>query len=129
MAGERARPGVVGAARPDPRHAAEGRLRPIVSPVDLTELRAWIARTWSDNLAVIATGAAALLAILALAVSAGAFGAPQAAAGLPPTLEVSTESFAPTEPETPLESTAPPVDSDAPSVPAVDGEPSSEPTP
>ena len=70
-----------------------------MSPVDLTDIRAWLARTWSDNLAVTATGGAALLAILALAVSAGAFGAPQAAAGLPPTLEVSTESFAPGEPE------------------------------
>jgi len=117
---------VVGAARPDVPRAA-GHWRPVVSPVDLTDLRTWLARTWSDNLALTATGGAALLAILALAVSAGAFGAPQAAAGLPPTLEVSTESFAPTEPETPLESTAPPVDSDAPSAP-VDGESSSEPS-
>jgi hypothetical protein len=73
-----------------------------------------------------------LLAILALAVSAGAFGASQAAAGLPPTVEVSTESFAPGEPEAPLESAAPPPDSDAPSASVVDGEatgaPSGEPS-
>jgi hypothetical protein len=100
-----------------------------VSAVDLTDIRAWMTRTWSDNLTVTATAGAALLAILALAVSAGAFGGPQAAAGLPPTLEVSTESFAPGEPEAPLESGAPPGDSDAPSAPVVDGEPSAVPTP
>jgi formate hydrogenlyase subunit 3/multisubunit Na+/H+ antiporter MnhD subunit len=126
----------VGAARPDGRHAGTGRPRPVVSAVDLTDVRAWLARTWSDNVVVTATGGAVLLAILALAVSAGAFGASQAAAGLPPTLEVSTESFAPGEPEAPLESAAPPVDSDAPSAPVVDGEatgapsgPSGAPTP
>jgi hypothetical protein len=48
---------------------------------------------------------------------------------LPPTLEVSTESFAPGEPETPLDSAAPPADSDAPSAPFVDGQPSAVPTP
>jgi hypothetical protein len=51
---------------------------------------------------------------------------------LPPTLEVSTESFAPGEPEAPeapLDSGAPAADSDAPSAPVVDGEPSGVPTP
>jgi formate hydrogenlyase subunit 3/multisubunit Na+/H+ antiporter MnhD subunit len=119
----------VGASRPEGRHVGRTVWRPKVAPLDLTDIRGWMARTWADNLAVTATAGAALLAILALAVSAGAFGAPQAAAGLPPTLEVSTESFAPGEPETPLESGAPPVDSDAPSAPVVDGEPSAVPTP
>ena len=100
-----------------------------MSPLDLTDIRAWMSRTWSDNRAATATGGAAVLAVLALAVSAGAFGGPQAAAGLPPTLEVSTESFAPGEPEAPLDSGAPPADSDAPSAPVVDGEPSAVPTP
>jgi hypothetical protein len=72
--------------------------RPVVSGIDLTDLRAWLVRTWNDNRLVTATGGAALLAILAVVVSAGAFGAPQAAAGLPPTIGTSTESFGPAEP-------------------------------
>jgi formate hydrogenlyase subunit 3/multisubunit Na+/H+ antiporter MnhD subunit len=119
----------VGASRPEGRTGGRAAWRPEVSAVDLTDIRAWMTRTWSDNLTVTATAGAALLAILALAVSAGAFGGPQAAAGLPPTLEVSTESFAPGEPEAPLESGAGPGDSDAPSAPVVDGEPSAVPTP
>jgi formate hydrogenlyase subunit 3/multisubunit Na+/H+ antiporter MnhD subunit len=119
----------VGASRPEARSGGRAVWRPMVSPVDLTDIRAWMTRTWSDNLTVTATAGAGLLAILALAVSAGAFGGPQAAAGLPPTLEVSTESFAPGEPETPLDSAAPPADSDAPSAPVVDGQPSAVPTP
>ena len=58
-----------------------------------------------------------------------ASGPSEAAAGLPPTLEVSTESFAPGQPEAPFESEGPPLDSDAPSAPVVDGEPSGVPTP
>ena len=119
----------MGLSRPDVRQTGGGAWRPVVDPVDLTDLRGWMAKTWSANLAATATGGAALLAILALAVSAGAFGGPQAAAGLPPTLEVSTESFAPGEPESPLDSGAPPGDSDAPSAPVVDGESSAVPTP
>ena len=63
-----------------------------------------------------------LVAILALAVSSGAFGTATAAAGLPPSIEVSTESFAPGQPE-------PPLDSDAPSAPAVEGQPDASATP
>jgi hypothetical protein len=70
-------------------------------------MRAWVSRTWADNRAVSATAGAALLAVLALAVSSGAFQASEAAAGLPPTLDVSTESFVPGEPEAPLDSDAP----------------------
>jgi len=44
---------------------------------------------------ILATGGATLLAVLALVVSAGAFGAPQAAAGLPPVVGESVESFTP----------------------------------
>jgi hypothetical protein len=93
--------------------------RPVVSGIDLTDLRAWMVRTWNDNRLVTATGGAAALAILALVVSAGAFGAPQAAAGLPPTIGTSTESFGPGEPVP---------GSDAPSA-APSGEPSVTPAP
>lgn len=112
----------VGLSRPDGRQTGGAGWRPVMDPIDLTDIRAWLARTWSANLAVVALGGAALLAILALAVSAGAFGAPQAAAGLPPSLDVSTESFLPGEPETPA-------DSDAPSAPVVVGSPSVAPAP
>jgi len=115
---------LVGLGRPEGRQGGGGAWRPVVAPVDLTDLRGWLARTWSANQAVTAMGGAALLAILALAVSAGAFGTSQAAAGLPPTLDVSTESFVPGEPGPEA-----PVDSDAPSAPAVDGEASGTPAP
>jgi NADH:ubiquinone oxidoreductase subunit 2 (subunit N) len=113
---------VVGAARPAGGGGSRVAWRPVVSPIDLTDFRRWLGRTWSDNLTLTATAGAALLAILALAVSSGAFGASGAAAGLPPTLEVSTESFAPGQSEVPI-------DSDAPSAPAVDGEPSASAAP
>jgi proton-conducting membrane transporter len=96
----------IGIERPGKQPRAEG-WRPTVTRVDLTDLRAWLAKTWSDNRLVSATAGAALLAVLALVVSAGAFGAIEAAAGLPPTLGVSVESFAPGEPVPPAQSDAP----------------------
>ena len=109
------------AVRPDHGPGGRSSWRPAVAPLDLTDVRRWLTRTWADNLTVTATGGAALLAVLALAVSAGGFGAPAAAAGLPPTIDISRESFAPEEP-------VPPLESDAPSAPA-DGEPSQAPGP
>jgi hypothetical protein len=90
--------------------------RPVISGIDLTHLQVWLVRTWSDNRLVTATGSAALLAMLALVVSAGAFGSQQAAAGLPPTIDTSVESFAPGEP-------LPPEGSDAPSAAPPDATP------
>jgi formate hydrogenlyase subunit 3/multisubunit Na+/H+ antiporter MnhD subunit len=113
---------VVGVGRPVGRKPDNPGWRPVVAPVDLTDIRGWLGRTWSDNLTLTATGGAAVLAILALAVSAGAFGTSGAAAGLPPTLDVSRESFAPEDPQIPLES-------DAPSAPPSDGEPTLVPAP
>jgi NADH:ubiquinone oxidoreductase subunit 2 (subunit N) len=72
--------------------------RPVVGRVDRNELRAWTLRTWNDNRLLTAAGGAVFLAVLALVVSAGAFGAQGAAAGLPPTVTTSGESFAPAEP-------------------------------
>ena len=125
---------LVGVGRPEGGAAGGRSLRPVVSPVDVTNLQSWLSRTWSDNVAVTATGGAALLAILALAVSFGAFGASSAAAGLPPTLDVSRESFAPENPQQPIGSDAPsaaPPDgepSEAPSASPADGEPSEGPS-
>jgi formate hydrogenlyase subunit 3/multisubunit Na+/H+ antiporter MnhD subunit len=100
------------------RGAARVPWRPVVSGVDVTHLRGWLVRTWTENRVLAATGGAALLAVLALVVSAGAFGAPQAAAGLPPIIGESVESFAPSESPPPEASEAPP-----------SGEPSSSPGP
>jgi NADH-quinone oxidoreductase subunit N len=120
----------VGVERPGTHPRVDG-WRPVVTGVDLTDLRAWLARTWRDNRLVSATGGAAVLALLALVVSAGAFGATEAAAGLPPTLQTSVESFSPVEPlppsgsEGPIES-EPPIASEEPiASPPVETEPPS----
>ena len=96
----------VGIERPGTQPRVAG-WRPVLTRIDLTDLRASLARAWADNRLVSATGGAALLALLALVVSAGAFGAADAAAGLPPTLGASVESFGPGEPQPPVESDAP----------------------
>ena len=81
--------------------------RPVLDRVDLTDLRTSLRRAWADNRILTATAGAAVLAILALFVSAGAFGGPQAAAGLPPVVGGSVESFTPGESEAPQASDAP----------------------
>jgi formate hydrogenlyase subunit 3/multisubunit Na+/H+ antiporter MnhD subunit len=104
--------------------------RPVVTGIDLTHPRSWFARTWNDNQLLAATGGAALLAVLALVVSAGAFGAPQAAAGLPPMIGTSVESFAPGESEPPPEATPSGTPEASPSVgasPAASASPSASP--
>lgn len=105
---------LIGVARPDP---ATGPVewRPRIGPVALTDVRRWASMTWSDNLAFVTASAATVLAVVALAVSAGSFGAPEAAAGLPPALEGGSGPIDPgpesgpaePEPELPLESTGP----------------------
>ncbi|MEO6207347.1 MAG: proton-conducting transporter membrane subunit, partial [Candidatus Limnocylindrales bacterium] len=90
---------VVGIGRPDPPPDAPTTWRPQFSPISLTDVRGWLAMTWSDNRAFFATASATLLAVVALAVSVGMFGAPEAAAGLPPTVHGAVESFVPGSPE------------------------------
>ncbi len=104
--------------------------RPVLDRIDLTDVRASLRRAWSDNRLVAATASAGLLAILALVVSAGAFGGPEAAAGLPPTIGESVESFAPPQPGEPGAS-GEPGSSDAPSPEPPEESPdaSVEPTP
>lgn len=99
--------------------------RPVVAPLDLTDLRGWSVRTWSDNRSIGALAAAAVVAILAVAVSAGAFGAERAAAGLPPTVGQGNEPTGPDESGQPLDSGHPDVEppSEEPS-PSVTVEPS-----
>ena len=111
--------------------------RPAFDRIDLTDVRVSLRRAWADNRNVTATAGAAVLAILALFVSAGAFGGPQAAAGLPPVVGESVESFGPGESEAPAASDAPTVEpspgaaSTTPSLepPGLSPEPSFEPLP
>lgn len=123
---------VVGVGRPQPRPGGIAGWRPVVSPISLNDLRRWAAMTWSDNRAFLASSMATLLAVLALAVAAGSFGAPQAAAGLPPTIEGAVESFEPGATEGPGDTDAPEPSGDpAPTPGASDGAggPSFEPVP
>lgn len=77
---------VVGLQRPDPgRHGVL--LRPRLQPIALTDLRRWAAMLWADNRAWVASASATGLAVVALLVAVGFGGVPQAAAGLPPSLD------------------------------------------
>lgn len=93
---------LIGLGRPGPRPAGPSTWRPHLRPLALTDMRRWASMTWSDNRAFVAATSASSAAILALAVSAGAFGLPAAAAGLPPEIRDVTEIFEPGGPaETP----------------------------
>jgi formate hydrogenlyase subunit 3/multisubunit Na+/H+ antiporter MnhD subunit len=105
---------VVGIERPEPGSGGPG-WRPRFGPLRLTDLRGWTTMTWEDNKAPFASIAALVLAVLAIGVSAGLFGGPDASAGLPPTLDQAVESF---EPEPSVEPEA-----------SVEPEPSGEPEP
>lgn len=54
--------------------------RPRIEPVDLTSARGWWLQTWERNRGFMGGVAAVALALLAVATSVGAFGAPEAAA-------------------------------------------------
>jgi NADH-quinone oxidoreductase subunit N len=69
--------------------------RPHLQRLDLMAPLAWLRTTWDLNRAFSGAVIAALLGLLALATSAGAFGGPAAAAGLPAILESPSESFVP----------------------------------
>ena len=78
-------------ARPEP--ATDW--RPRLTRFDLTSPLGWARSTWDLNRAFSAAMIAALLGVLALATSVGAFGEADAAAAIPATLEGPGESFAP----------------------------------
>ncbi len=89
----------VGVVRPDP---SAGGLTgfagiPQRTPIDLNDAAGTARTAWTANRAAVASLVALLVAILALTVSAGGFGGPAAAAGLPLTPEGPTESFVPEE--------------------------------
>ena len=76
----------IGVVRPDPTLGDGTGFAglPKRTPLDLTEPRASGAAFWSANRAPAAVLVALLVALLSLSVSAGGFGGPEAAAGLPP---------------------------------------------
>jgi NADH:ubiquinone oxidoreductase subunit 2 (subunit N) len=66
---------LVGLARPEPGSQPVSTWRPALTRPDVAALRPWLATAWRTNRALIATGMAGLLALLALAVMVGAVGA------------------------------------------------------
>jgi NADH:ubiquinone oxidoreductase subunit 2 (subunit N) len=112
--------GAIGMSRSAPDRERDGTWRPTVDAPDLTRPGAWIRRTWDLNGGPAAVLGALLVAVLAVVVSVGGFGAPAAAAGLPPTLDGGVESFDPDGP-VPEGSEAPPEPTEAP--------PAAQPTP
>jgi len=99
----------IGVVRPDPTMGGPGRFVGIPRRVrlDRSQPRETGAALWSANRAPSAVLVALLVAALSMAVSAGAFGGPAAATGLPPGEESPTESF---EPEAPSSGASLPVD-------------------
>ncbi len=85
----------VGLGRPVRPPERMGDWRPRLERLDVTSPVAWARSTWDLNRAFSAAVIAALLGVLALATSVGAFGGTDAAAAIPATLEGPTESFAP----------------------------------
>ena len=100
----------IGLSRPDRLVQPLDTWYPRITPPDLTGVRAWLRTTWDVNRAFSTAMVAALLGVLALATSAGAFGGPAAAAGLAPSLETSREVPGPLASDTipsPVETVAP----------------------
>ncbi|MEX2183895.1 MAG: proton-conducting transporter membrane subunit [Chloroflexota bacterium] len=95
---------LIGLGRSAPRAGGPSTWRPQLRALDLTDLRRWGSMAWSDNRAFAATVSAVTVAVLAVAVSVGAFGAPAAAAGLPPIVRDVTEVFQPDGSDDPGES-------------------------
>jgi hypothetical protein len=74
----------LGLRRLDSQSARAVTWRPTWLPIDMTDLRGWAARLYAGNRILGVTTLSLVLALVALATSMGAFGGPEAAAGLPP---------------------------------------------
>jgi formate hydrogenlyase subunit 3/multisubunit Na+/H+ antiporter MnhD subunit len=74
----------VGLGRPDGTRDPEVDWRPRIARIDLTALGTWWRSSWTANRAFSSGVVAVLLALLAVATSAGAFGVPEAAAAAGP---------------------------------------------
>ncbi|MFL5678781.1 MAG: proton-conducting transporter membrane subunit [Chloroflexota bacterium] len=100
----------IGLARPDRIVDPRGTWMPKLSRPGSTGLRQWVAEGWDVNRAFTTAAVAVVLGLLALATSAGGFGGPEAAAGLPPTLSRPGEDLSPIDVQDlpqPIESLAP----------------------
>jgi NADH-quinone oxidoreductase subunit M len=85
----------IGLARPDRIVDPRGTWMPRLSRPGTAGIRHWVADGWEVNRAFTTATVAVLLGLLALATSAGGFGGPEAAAGLPPALSGPGEIVAP----------------------------------
>lgn len=77
---------VIGLLRPDRVVDPVNAWRPAMTRIDVNAFRPWLRATWGANRAFTTALIAALLAMLAMATAAGAFGGPDAAAERPPVL-------------------------------------------
>jgi formate hydrogenlyase subunit 3/multisubunit Na+/H+ antiporter MnhD subunit len=82
---------VIGLSTPDRVGEPVMPWRPRVARPDLTAIRHWLRGTWDGNRAFTTAALAAMLAVLALATAAGAFGGPTAAAESVPTVAIPDE--------------------------------------
>jgi formate hydrogenlyase subunit 3/multisubunit Na+/H+ antiporter MnhD subunit len=87
----------IGLARPERVGDPRGTWMPRLTRPDLTGMGAWVRDGWEVNRAFTTAAVAVLLGLLALATSAGGFGGPEAAAGLPPTIGGPGEIVAPND--------------------------------
>jgi len=74
----------IGLGRPDGPPDADSDWRPRGGRIDLTALGTWWRSTWDTNRVFTGASVALLLGLLAVATAGGAFGGPEAAAGLAP---------------------------------------------
>jgi hypothetical protein len=89
----------IGVGRPDGPPDPEVGWQPRVARLDLTRLGSWWRGTWDANRGFTSALVAVLLGLAALATSGGAFGGPEAAAGLAPGGAVPTTTSPPSTPE------------------------------
>ena len=87
----------IGLARPDRVIDPRGTWMPRLSRPGTAGLRHWAVEGWEGNRGFTTAAVAVLLGLLALATSAGGFGGPEAAAGLPPALSGPSEIVAPVD--------------------------------
>jgi len=95
---------LVGLGRPDGPPDPDVDWRPRGGRLDLTALRTWWLSTWEINRAFTGASVAVLLGLLALLTAGGAFGGPEASAGLAPGGAVPINTAAPSPPPTPVPS-------------------------
>jgi hypothetical protein len=92
----------IGLGRPDGPPDPDADWRPRAGRVDLTALGTWWRSTWEANRGFTGASVAVLLGLLAVATAGGAFGGPDAAAGLAPGGAVPVTTAAPSASASPF---------------------------